>query len=107
MAIETKSLGAQAGDVKDMPNARREAVNVLGHPVVKLTLTPDWKWCTDISPVVGTSSCQASHVGIIVKGTIHCVCEEGSEATYTVGDAYASGLNHDARCVGGKQVVVY
>jgi hypothetical protein len=107
MPIETKSFGAHADEAKDMPNARIEAVNVLGNRVVKLTLAPDWKWSTDISPVIGTSSCQASHVGIIVEGTIHCVCEDGSEATYTAGDAYAIGPNPDAWCVGGEQAVVY
>lgn len=107
MPIETKSFTTQADDAKDMPNARMEAVNVLGNRVVKLTLAADWKWSRDISPVVGTSTCKAAHVGVIVEGTIHCVCEDGSEATYTAGDAYAISPNHDAWCVGGKQAVVY
>ena len=107
MPIETKSLATQADDAKDMPNARMEAVNVLGNRVVKLTLAPDWKWSRDISPVVGTATCKAAHVDVIVEGTIHCVCEDGTEATYTSCDAYAISPNHDARCVGGKQAVVY
>ena len=69
-----------------MPNARKEAVSVLGQRVVKLTLASDWKWSSDIAPVVGTTSCQAAHVGVIVEGTIHGVCDDGSEATYTAAD---------------------
>jgi hypothetical protein len=107
MPIETKTFSTQADESKDMPNARMEAVNVLGQRVVKLTLAPEWKWSSDIAPVVGTTSCQAAHVGVIVEGTIHCVCDDGSEATYTAGDAYAISPNHDAWVVGGKQAVVY
>jgi hypothetical protein len=88
MPIEVKSFASQADEAKDMPNARMEAVNVLGQRVMKLTLAPDWKWSKDIKPIVGTASCQATHVGIIIEGTIHCVCDDGSEATYTAGDAY-------------------
>ena len=107
MPIEVKSFASQADEAKDMPNARMEAVNVLGQRVMKLTLAPDWKWSTDIKPIVGTPSCQATHTGIIIEGTIHCVCDDGSEATYSAGDAYAISPNHDAWCVGGKRAVVY
>ena len=106
MPIEVKSF-TTADEAKDMPNARMEAVNVLGQRVIKLTLAPDWKWSADIKPIVGTHSCQATHTGVIVEGTIHCVCDDGSEATYTAGDAYAISPNHDAWCVGGKHAVVY
>ena len=67
-----------------MPNARMEAVSVLGQRVVKLTLASDWKWSSDIAPVVGTTNCEAAH-----------------------GDAYAISPDHDAWVVGGKQAVVY
>ena len=48
MPIEVKSFASQADEAKDMPNARMEAVNVLGQRVMKLTLAPDWKWSKDI-----------------------------------------------------------
>ena len=68
MPIEVKNFASQADEAKDMPNARMEAVNVLGQRVIKLTLAPDWKWSKDIKPLVGTHSCQATHTGIIVEG---------------------------------------
>ena len=46
-----------------MPNARMEAVNVLGQRVMKLTLAPDWKWSNDIKPIVGTASCKQRMLG--------------------------------------------
>ena len=107
MPIEVKSFSSQADEVKEMPNARVESVNVLGGRVMKLTLAPEWKWSRDIQPIVGTPSCQATHTGIIVEGSIHCVCDDGSEATYTAGDAYAISPHHDAWCVGGTRAVVH
>ena len=107
MPIEVKNFSSQADEVKEMPNARVESVNVLGGRVMKLTLAPEWKWSRDIQPIVGTPSCQATHTGIIVEGSIHCVCDDESEATYSAGDAYAISPHHDAWCVGGTRAVVY
>ena len=30
-------------------------------------------------PLIGTDSCQATHTGIIVSGSVHCVCDDGSK----------------------------
>ena len=90
-----------------MPNARMEAVNFLGQRVIKLTLSPDWKWSKDIKVLVRTDSCQATHIGIIVEGTVHQVCDDGSEATDSAGEAYAISPGHDAWVVGDKPAVVY
>ena len=57
--------------------------------------------------MIGTDSCQATHTGIIVEGTVHCVCYDGSEANYSAGRAYAISPGHDAWVVGEKPAVVY
>ena len=106
MPIEVNNFSSAAGEAKDMPNARMEAVNVLNQRVMKLTLSPDWKWSKDIKPIIGTDTCQATYTGIMVEDAIHCVCDDGSEATYTAGDAYAISPGHDAWVVGGKPAVV-
>ena len=41
MPLEVKSFANQADEAKDMPNARMEAVNVLGKRIMKLTLALD------------------------------------------------------------------
>ena len=107
MTIEVKNFGSAADEAKDMPNARMEAVNGLGQRVKKLTLNPDWKCSKDIKPLIVTDSCQATHTGIIVEGTVHCVCDDGSEAIYGAGEAYAISPGNDAGVVGDKQAVVY
>ena len=56
MPIEVKNFSS-ADEAKDMPNARMEAVNVLNQRVMKLTLSPDWKWSKDIKPIIGIDTC--------------------------------------------------
>ena len=107
MPIEVKNFESQADEAKEMPNARVASFNVLGQRVMKLTLAPEWKWSRDIKPIVGTPSCQATHTGIFVEGAIYCVCDDGSEATYSAGDAYAISPHHDAWCVGRTRAVFY
>ena len=87
-SIEIKSFD-QADEVNEPNNARVEAVNVGGQRVMRLHLQPGWKWSEDIKPSVGTDSCQASHCGVMVKGTICVHHDDGSEGTYGAGDAYA------------------
>ena len=36
-----------------------------------------------------------------------CVCDDGSEATYEAGEAYAISPGHDAWVVGDEPAVVY
>ena len=62
-------------------------MNALGQRVMKLALQPRWKWSNDIKPVVATDSCQAKNVDVIVEGTIKCQHNDGSEITYSAGDA--------------------
>ena len=74
---------------------------------MKLTLSTYWKWSKDIKPLIGTDSCQATQTEVNFEGKVHCVCDDGSEATYSAGEAYAISPGHDAWVVGDKPAVVY
>ena len=64
--VEVKSF-ATADEVNTkFNNAKIEAVKVGGQRIMKLSLEPGWKWSNDIKPAVGTDSCQATHLGVIV-----------------------------------------
>jgi hypothetical protein len=106
-SIEIKNFANDADEVATPNNARVETVNVGGQRVMKLTVQPGWKWSEDIKPMVGTDSCQAKHLGVIVEGTITCRHDDGAEKTYSAGDAYAIDPGHDAWVVGDTQAVAY
>jgi hypothetical protein len=56
---------------------------------------------------VGTDSCQAHHIGVIVSGTLHVVHDDGSEGDAQTGDAYIIEPGHDAWVVGNEPVVAF
>ena len=106
-SIEVKSF-SNADEVNiSFPNAKIEAVNVGGQRVLKLTLQPGWKWSSDIKPVVGTESCKVTHLGVIVAGTVKAIHDDGTEKTYTAGDAYSIQPGHDGMVVGDEPALVY
>ena len=65
------------------------------------------KWSECIKPVVGTDSCQAGHVGVILQGTLKVVHDDGSEITVSSGDVYSFAPGHDGWVVGDEEVIGY
>ena len=106
-SVETKDFSTQADEVMTPSNARVEMVNVGGQRVMKLTAQPGWKWSKDIKPSVGTDSCQAKHLGVIVEGSITCRHDDGTEITYNSGSAYSIEPGHDAWVNGDTPAVAY
>ncbi len=82
-------------------------VDLDGVKAARITFQPGWKWSECIKPVVGTDSCQANHVGMVVSGTIHVVHEDGTESDAGPGDAYVIHPGHDAWIVGDEPLVGY
>ena len=106
-SVEKKNFATEAAEVMEPNNAKVEIVNVGGNRVMKIAAQPGWVWSKDIKPLVGTESCQAKHLGVIVEGTITCRHDDGSEITYSAGDAYSIEPGHDAWVVGDKKAIAY
>ena len=64
-----------------------------------------WKWSECIKPHVGTESCQAGHIGVLLQGKIHVVSDDGSEITINAGEAYRLAPGHDAWVIGEEPAV--
>lgn len=79
-----------------------EVVDLGSAKAARLTVQPGWKWSECIKPVVGTDSCQARHVGVVVAGQMHIVHDDGTEADVGAGDAYVIEPGHDAWVVGDE-----
>jgi len=104
MGIESKSF--------DEPDERRapdktavDVVRLGGASVARTTFQPGWRWSECVKPLVGTESCQARHLGVLVAGTLEVAHEDGSRRTLTAGNAYSIGPGHDAWVVGDEVVV--
>ena len=79
---------------------------VLGETQVgKYIFQPGWRWSSDIKPVVGTPSCQFRHQGVVMSGRMTVVMDNGSERTFSPGEAYDIPPGHDAFVLGDEPYV--
>ena len=94
-------------DVRTPEKTKVETITIGNTKVARLTAQPGWIWKECISPVVGTDSCEAGHVGMILKGTIKIVHDDGSDMTVSAGEAFSCAPGHDAWVVGDEEVISY
>ena len=84
-----------------------DMVDLGGVKAARMTAAPGWRWSECIRPVVGTESCQAHHVGVLVSGHMHVAHKDGSEYDLNPGDAYVIEPGHDAWVEGNEPAVSF
>jgi hypothetical protein len=82
-----------------------EVVRLEGFTIGRFHLEPGWRWSDCIKPVVGTDSCQLSHVGYVDSGQLTVRLSDGTERTIKAGESYTIPPGHDAWVEGGERVV--
>ena len=92
-------------EVRTPDKTRVEIVRLEGFTLGRFNFAPGWRWSECVKPVVKTDSCQASHVGYAVAGTIIVRLQDGTEQTIAAGDAYTIPPGHDAWVVGDETFV--
>jgi quercetin dioxygenase-like cupin family protein len=103
--IEVKSFdSAEINNV--LPDGLGEAAVVeFGDvKVTRMRIKPGWRWSEHIKPMVGTDSCQVRHLGVMTKGRVRVIHDDGTESTYAAGDAYSVMPGHDAWVEGDETV---
>jgi quercetin dioxygenase-like cupin family protein len=103
--IEVKSFdSAEINNV--LPDGLGEAAVVeFGDvKVTRMRIKPGWRWSEHIKPMVGTESCQVRHLGVVTKGRVRVIHDDGTESTYGAGDAYSIMPGHDAWVEGDEAV---
>ena len=105
MGIEIKDFNNPDENISKFNNANVDVVKVGDQRMMRITAQPGWKWSKDVKPHVGTESCQTNHLGYIAEGTICVRMDDGTEATYTKGQAYSITPGHDAWVVGDETAV--
>ncbi len=94
-------------EVRSPNKTRVDVVDLGSAKAARLTAEPGWRWSECIKPVVGTDSCRARHVGVVVSGRMHVVHDDGSEGDLAPGDVYVIEPGHDAWVVGDEAMVGY
>jgi hypothetical protein len=97
----------------DTPDEKRSfehgdlhTVTLGGVTFSRAVFRPGWRWSEDVKPLVGTDSCQASHLAVVISGRFHVQMDNGDVADLGPGDAHVAGPGHDAWVVGEEPCVV-
>jgi quercetin dioxygenase-like cupin family protein len=92
-------------EVRAPAKTRVEVVQLEGFTIGRFNFEPGWRWSECIKPVVKTDSCQVSHVGYAVSGSITVRLQNGTEKTIRAGDSYTIPPGHDAWVEGAQGFV--
>ena len=68
----------------------------------RFTFQPGWRWSECIKPVVKTDTCQLSHVGYCISGSVTVRLKDGTQRTIKAGDSYTIPPGHDAWVEGNE-----
>lgn len=102
--FETKSHNSP-DEVRAPNKTRVEVVRLPGYTLGRLNFEPGWKWSECVKPVVKTDSCQLSHVGYVVSGTLTVRLNDGTQKTIGPGSSYTIPPGHDAWVDGDQRFV--
>lgn len=92
-------------EVRTPHKTRIEVVRLPGYTIGRFNFEPGWKWSECIKPVVKTDSCQVTHVGHVVSGTLTVRLDDGTQKTLTPGTSYTIPPGHDAWVEGNERFV--
>ena len=79
--------------------------SVGGKTVLSGEWKPGWRWSEHMKPIVGTDSCEATHLIYCQSGRMHIVMNDGTEADVGPGDFVSIEPGHDAWVVGDESFV--
>ncbi len=103
-SLQTKSHDAP--DERRTPDKTQvDIVQLEGHTIGRFTLQPGWRWSACIKPVVKTDSCQISHLGYAISGSITIKMDDGTQKTIRPGMSYAIPPGHEAWVEGNEPFV--
>lgn len=96
------------------PDARRpfldlggiDEVEVAGGAVRRLTYEPGWRWSVHVGPLLGVTTCGATHVGLVLSGRQGIATTDGQTIELGPGDVFCIPPGHDGWVIGDEPCVV-
>src|SRR5919206_579482 len=76
-----------------------DVLNIGGKVVGKAVFEPGWKWSENVKPIAQTDSCQVSHLGYCISGSMTVLMDDGSQLEIGPGDVFAIPPGHDPEAV--------
>lgn len=88
-------------------NGHMDVITLGDFTIGRGVFEPGWIWSVDVKPIAGTQTCMARHTGVCVSGAMVVRSDDGSEITYSAGDAFVIEPGHDAWIPGDEPCVLY
>lgn len=83
-------------------NGHTDVVMAAGHPVMRATFSPGWRWSADVKPIAGTDLCEVSHIGYCLSGGMRVHMSDGQRLDIKAGDVFVIPAGHDAEVIGDE-----
>lgn len=92
-------------EVRDVPKARLDVVELDDVVVGRMEMQPGWRWSVDVRPIAQTDLCQYHHMGFCLSGVLRSEMADGTMLDVRAGDVYEIPPGHDAWIVGDEAFV--
>jgi class 3 adenylate cyclase len=89
-------------EVVEIETVRSEMITKGGMTVSHDLQQPGWRWSVHIKPLVGTEWCQVRHIGVVLRGRIGYLLEDGTEFEAGPLDLMDIPPGHDAWVIGDE-----
>ena len=99
--LQRKSF-ATPDEVRTFAHGRMDVIVLDEIAIGRFALQPGWRWSQDVTPVVGTRSCQNRHVGYVTAGSLQVTMDDGTELVIRAGDGYEIPPGHDVLVIGDE-----
>lgn len=95
---------AEPDELIELDTVRSEMITRGGTTVSHDIQQPGWRWSTHIRPLVKTDWCTVRHIGVVVRGQMHFLLEDGMEFDVGAMSLMDVPAGHDAWVVGDEPV---
>lgn len=92
-------------EVRVFEKGRFEGVRIGGTVIGRATYEPGWRWSTHIGVMIGKTSCDVEHVGMVLSGRAAVEMEDGVVKELSPGDVFHITAGHDSGVVGEEPYV--
>ena len=92
-------------ETRNVDKGKVEVLNLGDAQVMRATFQPGWKWSECVKPIVGTDSCEVSHLVYTISGRMAIRMDDGKEIEVGPGDVVSIPPGHDAWIVGQEPYV--
>ena len=105
MAETTKKNFSSPEETRNLDKGKVEVLSLGGVQVMRATFQPGWKWSECVKRIVGTDSCEVSHLVYTISGRMAIRMDDGKETEIGPGDVASIPPGHDAWIVGQEPYV--